>query len=455
MKTIYTIPVLALLLASGSCSLFGPKIRPYPVGIMFPVMEESRLTVAGRINGLISRVGGYLCFSTEKGNIICLDADKRRILWTFAAENPLAEPPLPGGERIYVFDTAGMVYALDLEGNLLWKKKFAENLSTHLAERNGRIYFGLENGEIICLKGREGELDWSFKAGAEARAGAVFWGDSAVFGCEDGRFYILDSRGKLTAGIKTQLKIREYLGVDGDRLYFGTDRNDICCLNLAGKKISWKIVTGGRILAPPLTDDKRMYILGTNNVLTCLDKKAGDIRWWKIIPARTPFRLERSGDLILVSSLSSLVLCFDALTGRALGSYAVAEDPASGQMVASSNPVWLDPNLLVGFYDEQSDTGTLLFLSKEVKVLITPSSASPLKPGDEITFTAEATGFYQPRYEFFLRSGTRRDTVQKESEKFLWKWYPDKEGVYGIGVRVRDARQMIEAEIPFEIQKEN
>ena len=447
--------IFALILVSASCALLRARVEPYPSGLMFPVIEETRLAVEGKINGLVRGTGGALYFSTDKGKIIRLDPETRRILWEYATANPVHEPVLGAEGRVFAVDSAGVIYGLSPGGQLIWKNRPGGKISTRLAEIGGKVYFGLESGDFLCLRGENGEEAWTFKAGSAAVTEAAFWKDHAVFGSQDGKFHILGGGGKLESEIKTGLKLEGFIGVDGDRLFFGSDRNDICCLNLAGKKISWRMTTGGRLLSPPLMDKKRLYVLGSNNVLTCLEKRGGNILWWKIIPARTPFRLERSGDRILVSSLSPSIFCFDALSGRGLGTFAAGEDSTASPAPASTNPVWLDPLLLVGFYDEPADTARLLFLRKEVNARISPSSASPLKLGGEVTFMAEAAGFHRPRFEFFMRAGNQEEVVQKESEKGFWKWYPDKEGVYAIGVKVRDARQTVKAEIPIEVRKDD
>ena len=88
-----------------------------------------------------------------------------------------------------------------------------------------------------------------------------------------------------------------------------------------------------------------------------------------------------------------------------------------------------------------------------MKVEVLASPASPQPAGTEVTFTAEAAGFFRPQYEFFMREGAETSIVQKAGEKSSWVWYADKEGAFTIGVKVSDEKQTREAEVKFEISK--
>ena len=134
-------------------------------------------------------------------------------------------------------------------------------------------------------------------------------------------------------------------------------------------------------------------------------------------------------------------------------------DPRSGKTVGKyeakteirSNPVWAEPNLVFATFDSSADRGIINFIRKEVKVEISSSLSSPQPAGTDVSFTASATGFYLPMFEFYLRQGEERTVVQKAVDKKSWTWFTEKEGTFTVGVRVSDEKQSKEAEIPFEI----
>jgi hypothetical protein len=73
--------------------------------------------------------------------------------------------------------------------------------------------------------------------------------------------------------------------------------------------------------------------------------------------------------------------------------------------------------------------------------------------GEEILFIASTIGFFKPNYEFYLKTGEKREVVQKASDEDTWTWYAEAVGSYSVGVNVTDEKQSKEIEIPFVIEK--
>jgi hypothetical protein len=52
-----------------------------------------------------------------------------------------------------------------------------------------------------------------------------------------------------------------------------------------------------------------------------------------------------------------------------------------------------------------------------------------------------------------LKSGSKKEIVQKKSEKTQWAWYPEKVGDYIIGVVVTDEMEIKETKIEFFVKE--
>ncbi len=141
-----------------------------------------------------------------------------------------------------------------------------------------------------------------------------------------------------------------------------------------------------------------------------------------------------------------MLLAFDAATGKTAGPFTAGKELAA-------NAAWVDPFLVIVQHDIPSDEGKFILLKKQVQVTLTSQKASPQPAGEEIPLSAAALGFFEPRYEFYVKSGDKREVVQKASEKGAWTWYAPAEGAYTLGVTVTDAKQSREVEIPFVIEK--
>ena len=437
--------ILLLLLLLESCSIFRSKIQPYPSGAFFPVEKDGEVVYKGEVIGSIEAKKERVYLSTSSGYLYCLSGLDRKTLWRFEAPQPLASPPYFFAEKIYIYDQQNIIHCLNKEGKELWKKKVEEEITSGVGEFNSKICFGTDKGTLFALNAAGGEEQWHFQAGGAIRSTPVFTGTEIVFGCDDGNLYFLSGEGSLLHQFKAKDKIQSTPLVEKNFIYFGADDHYFYCYNLKNKKLKWKIKTGGKVSLAPVSDEKRVFFPCWNNVLYCLSKRSGSILWWKIMPSRSSSRLEISGQSIVVSSFSSILLCFDMETGEKIGDY------DAGQEV-KSNPLWLSPYLIFNLYDGQSDQGHLVFLKKVLKVTLKSSLKSPQAVGKEVVFTSSLTGFFKPKYEFYIKEGEEKKIMQAKSEKSSFIWFPEKEGKFIVGVEVSDEKQSMKEEIPFVIK---
>lgn len=440
-------PVFFLVLLLFSCSFFRPKVQPYPTGVVFPLEEAGQVPFEGKLNRTLAEgEGGRFYFSTDRGYLYCLDSAAQQISWHQANPSPFGGPPSLGPEQLFVWDQDNIVSCFDKQGKPVWKTKVPDKISSPISLDRERIYVGTETGDLLALSQATGEPVWRFRTKGAIAAAAVFYGDSIIVGSADGSVYLLSPKGVRRGAIALGSPVLVTPLVDGHRLYVGTEDSGFHCYDLRSLKRKWKIKAAGRLLASPSADEKRVYLQASNSVLYALDKGGGEILWWWIAPSRSSSDLGFDGQRVLVTSHSPLLFSLDRRSGKVVGKYEAKTE-------IRSNPVWTEPNLVFATFDSSADRGIITFLRKEVRVEISPSLSSPRPAGTEVSFTASATGFYLPRYEFYLRQGEERSVVRKAAESKSWVWFTEKEGTYAVGVRVSDEKQAKEAEIPFEISK--
>lgn len=436
---------LAAALTGPACRLFKPRIAPYPVGVVFPVIEDGSVPFQGRPAGQIRARGGAVYMTTRPGFVWSIDAAGKKLAWKFRTDSRISEPPFPGMESIYVRDEADIIYALSSGGELLWKKPVGEKILTPVVEGGGRVFFGTEKGKLWSV-GLEGGDERVFQAGGAVAGGPLISGTRVIFGSDDGMIHVHDLGGKPFWAHRAPAKIAGPLASDGRYLFFGTEDRWFYCLKIGGTRPRWKVRLDGLIAADPVILGRRLFLLATNSVLYGLRRSGGDVLWWANIPSRKPYDLAVTGDKVIAASLSSVLLAFDAATGKKAGAFTAGHD-------LMANAAWADPFLMIVQYDIPSDEGKIVLLSKQVKVTLTPAKTSPQPAGEEIPVSASALGFFEPRYEFYVKTGDKREVAQKASEKSAWSWYAPAEGSYTLGVTVTDVRQSREAEIPFVIEK--
>jgi len=427
-----------------SCSLFTLRVARSPAGVRFPLEEKARIAFEGKIVGSLRKNGSHVYVATDKGKLYCLDGTDQKVVWEYGSEAGLIFSPVTGTESLFILDQEGRLTRLDKSGKPVWKSGFKNATPASMSLGPGGLYIGTQEGSLLALDAASGEILWQFDTGGAILARTVFWEDRVVCGSLDGEVYVLNRKGHLLGTLSAGSPVQVTPLVDGDRVYLGTEDCYFHCVDLRRMKRKWKILLGGRILAPPRADEKRVFLSASNSVLYCLNKKSGEILWWRPLPSRSPYEIEFSDGGLVVSSFSSTLVGWDRKTGEAIGTYDAGSE-------VRSNPAWLDSRLLIPLHDPREDMGSLVFLGRMVEVKLSPSLASPQPAGTEIRFTASAVGFERPKFEFMVHRDGEKIVVQKASEKNSWVWFPEKEGDYHVGVKVKDAWQEKEVELAFVI----
>lgn len=424
--------------------------------------KDEEVSYQGEVVDHIEKQGPYLYLSTRAGFVYCIDGKERQSIWSFQAQDELESPPYLSGENIYVYDRNSVLYCLDKAGKLCWKKELSENISTGVGESEGIIFFGTEEGVLIALDKKDGQESWRFQADQAIHSTPVFGDGMIIFGCDDHHLYFLDKKGSLVDKFPTGDKIQSTPLLDRKSLYFGSDDLYFYSLDFKRRRARWKVKVGCKLSGSPLIYKKRILFLCLDGILYCLDKGNGTILWWRAIPSRSYYQLTRVEEKVLVTSLSSLLVSFDIRTGEKVGEFDSGEE-------IQSNPLWLEPHVLISHYDYRKGKGNLVYLRKLVDVDLTASKDSPQIIGEELEFAASPTGFFKPEFEFalsrldqvcfhlplfLLTSVWERKIVQEMSSKETWRWYPEMAGLYLVEVKVEDDKEKRQARIPFIAVKE-
>ncbi len=435
--------------AAAGCGLFSLKPVPLASGPVFPLVQSRSLSYGGQVIPPGLKDGAYYYFATDRGQMLAINVRRREVAWDFKASHPISLPLSLGRESVYVVDDENIIYSLDRSGWLLWSRGLAETVAGPLAEIEGCLYVGTEQGSLYCLQPETGQDIWKFKTKAALRTGALPWKDRQgrlfiVCGGDEGRLFFLSSGGQLRGDMDCGGKISVPPLLEGDRLYAGTEAQMFLCLDLYRRRTKWRLRLAGLPARPALADQKRIFFLTAQGLLMCLNKRSGEILWWRTLSSRSGFDLELADGQVVAASMSSGLVSFDARNGEEVGRF-----QALGEL--RSNPIWISPSLLVHVFDAQKDEGRLIFLKKEAKVTLSASKESPQKIAEEITLTAGAKGFRGPSFQFLLRSGAGEKVVQEASPREAWTWFPEEEGEFVIVVRVSDSQETVEAEMPYRI----
>ena len=451
MKKTTWVCLLALSLCSASCALFKKGIPPYPRGVVFPLKEGITLDYEGELIGRAVRDGSLLFLATAKEQVYAFDLDKRQPAWSYkTAAVPVCAPAM-GPDRVFVYDASPHLYCLDKkDGHVLWDKPFKDSGVFALAADAERVFATTAGGTIIALAAADGRENWRFQGGASASLAPVLWTAGRphlLLFTADGLLQLVATDGKLMSKIILgQAPVASPL-VEAGIIYFGGADRVFRCFSLSARKTEWRVKLGGTAAAEPLALGSTVFLWTSHGVVYCMDKRDGDVLWWKSVGSRLDFPPVIIEDKVLISVSSPSLMSFAVKTGQEAGDYDTGRE-------LQGSPLWVEPWLVLNSYDNVTDKGRLVFLQKDVSVSLKPGKEPPQKVGDEVVFVAKATGFFMPKYEFFLSGGGPEELVQKASDRSIWSWYPDKDGDFKVKVRITDAKEKEEAEVAYKISSE-
>jgi len=444
-STRFSAVTLTAVLVCSSCALFRGGSEPYPTGLVFPVAVDGRVAYEGEITNSIQRTPVGIVFSTRKGRVYAVDEAGRKILWSYTIPEAVETPPVVGTDGLTVCDQTSELYRLSLKGELIWKARPKGRVVTKLVEANGVLFFGVP-GEIVGWNAADGRELWRFRPRSKLTAGPLAAGGSVIIGCIDKTIRSLTAEGRPAWTFHAAAAVEEFIGMDEGRLFCWGQDGFLHAVDLSKFRDSWKVKTNGAARGAALVAGKRLMFLTANNVLYCLDKGCGDILWWQPVPGRPLFDPVLAGERVVAATQSQSLVAFDVKTGSKTGEY--IQD-----MESRSNPLWAEPFLMSTMFDESKGQGSLVFLKKVVTVLLSATLSSPLKEGQEVTFTAQGVGFFKPQFEFALKIGDKVEVVQAASEKAQWTWYDSKVGSYAILVKAKDEKETGEASLTYVIEK--
>lgn len=198
-------------------------------------------------------VNNFIVIGASDGNVYKISQDGK-LAWRFPAQGRVRSTPAVDGSTVYVGDTEGVLYALDLiTGKEKWRFLTVGN--------------GLKNE------------DFGFDRRAIISSPTIK--DNSVFvGCRDGFFYAVnkDSGKELwrvdheVSWVISSLAVKDTIVVTGT-----SDGRFVQAVNSNTGRQIWKTKTSSIVWSSPVIYNDKVYIGSGEGVLYCLDLYSGEI----------------------------------------------------------------------------------------------------------------------------------------------------------------------------------
>lgn len=244
-------------------------------------------------------VGGY-------NNILySLDPADASENWQFAqARDRWIGSPLVAEETIYAPNADYSLYALDMDGNLLWSFKADQSIWGTPVTDDELVYFGTLGSKVYALDVATGELAWEVEMDGAVLGSPVLQDGMLYFGLFNGALTALDSRdGNLLW--QEALESWAWSGplLAGETLYIGDGAGNLSAYSLRGDLL-WKQELNGAIVGPPVLVAGEIVVGSDAGDIYFVSLDGEDVRTVSV-GGQVYGPLQPAGTLILVSPTES------------------------------------------------------------------------------------------------------------------------------------------------------
>jgi outer membrane protein assembly factor BamB len=267
-RRLWTLPV-------GRCEAAGPAVNRLGRGSVYEAFLNKEPCGRGSAQA-------------GDGELVVVAAGRRPISRWTRHLGATETSPLIVGNRVYVGDYDGVVYALNAgDGKTVWTFKADGAVKGAIAYDRGRLFFGAYDGRLYALRASDGKLLWRAESNRDWLGGhGTFYSTPSVaysriyLGSTDGHVYSFGERsGKLRWSYKTGGFVYGSPAVWHGRIFVGSYDHWFYALNAATGAVLWKFRANGPISGSATVVDGIVYFATLKRRTYGLDALTGKQVW--------------------------------------------------------------------------------------------------------------------------------------------------------------------------------
>ncbi len=187
--------------------------------------------------------------------------------WKFnTAFQIFSSPAIDNKGNIYFGSQDRHVYALDPNGNLIWKKLLGRKVNSSPVIYQDKLYVGSQDTYFYTLSLLTGDVIHRFKTNDSVHASAAIdFRGNVYFGSYDGVFYSLENNGDLRWSYKTAAAIDSSPSIDSrGNVYVASTDNNVYSFKNNGE-LRWKFPTESKLTASPAIGGTGIIYIGSHD----------------------------------------------------------------------------------------------------------------------------------------------------------------------------------------------
>lgn len=250
------------------------------------------------------------------GTLAAVDLQSGAVRWRVPLDTSVGLAV--GDGRLFAAVADALVSVETSTGTILWQTPLPGRVASSVYWETGWVLAGTETGELAAFRAEDGALVWRQSLGSPLMVSPAPALDRLYLGLADGRLL----SAALATGIvgwsqQLEGRITGLLALD-EQLIVGTTANQLISMDLLRGRRRWRWRTGGDVVGAGVADADRIYAVALDNTLRAIDRRGGNLRWTRPLPAR-PASAPRSWEgTLLVPLVSSEIVAFASIDGAPL-----------------------------------------------------------------------------------------------------------------------------------------
>jgi len=192
---------------------------------------------------------GVIYFGDDKGILYAVGEDGK-LMWKYDSRSPIEAPPMVSDDKVIAGTSDGKLFAVNkLTGKFLWTyssdNQIVGSANVWTAGKNSGIIFGSYDYYLHCVDPVTGKAIWKLETENYVNGTPAVADNKIVFGGCDGILRITDP---MTGKERDTINIGVYIAASPalfrQKAYFGDYNGNFYCVDLAGRKVAWKITAG-------------------------------------------------------------------------------------------------------------------------------------------------------------------------------------------------------------------
>tara|TARA_B100001029_G_C15055713_1_gene454196 strand:+ start:1468 stop:2775 length:1308 start_codon:yes stop_codon:yes gene_type:complete len=242
-----------------------------------------------------------LCHLISDGYIECIDTEtnKTRFNVSIKPENIKNYEVIRGGisyfdEKLFFVDGYGQIISIDTnDGKIIWSKSISYPILSPPLIYRGYIYFVSADNRIFSVEINTGEIAWSFQTILETKksiytASPVAFENIIIAPFSNGELiaFKYDNGQPLWSDIASKVSIISNFDIKDISADPVISSNNLFSLSTNGKFLSINAITGKREWVidisgrnTPIISGNQIYLLNNDSKLFCLNKNTGEVFW--------------------------------------------------------------------------------------------------------------------------------------------------------------------------------